>query len=106
MSTSELAVPLRGRRIRPWGNGSSLASKRDARWTDRVPPGSNRVGSVVVERQTMRKLLSVALLALAFGGWGADRRAEASYHGAASTRSCPADQDCPGHVEYQLQQCT
>ena len=65
------------------------------------------VGSVVVECLTMRKLLSVPLMALICGAsWGADRPAEAaSYAGGASTRCLPSSQ-CPGHIEYRLQRQT
>src|SRR5262249_38221297 len=67
----------------------------------------SRVGGVVVERLTMRNLLSIPLAALMFGLLAADRPAEAaSYAGAASTRCCPVDQECAGHIEYQLKRCT
>src|SRR5689334_16398048 len=65
------------------------------------------VGSVAEERLTMRKLLSVSLMALVFGLWGAEHPAQAAgYAGAASTRCCPVTQECSGHVDYQLQRQT
>ena len=55
----------------------------------------------------MRKLLSVTLITLIFGVWGAEHPAQAaSYAGAASTRCCPVTQECSGHVDYQLQRQT
>ena len=47
----------------------------------------------------MRKLLSVALMALGLGLGVAERPAQAaSYAGGASTRCCPVPQECGGHV--------
>ena len=55
----------------------------------------------------LRKLLSVALLALGIGlGATAHPAQGASYAGGASNRICPVPQDCCGHIQYQLQRQT
>src|SRR5262249_45416208 len=65
------------------------------------------VGSVVEERQTMRRLLSVPLMALVLGAWvTADHPAEAGgYSGAASTHCSPVP-PCQGPGRDQLQRQT
>src|SRR5262245_9976990 len=53
-----------------------------------------------------RRTIPLTALALILGLWAfrGDRpAAAASYGGAASTRCCPADVSCAGHVEYRLQ---
>src|SRR5947199_10665007 len=60
-----------------------------------------------VERPMLRKLLSVALLALGMGLGAAAHPAQgASYAGGASHRICPVPQECCGHIQYQLQRQT
>jgi hypothetical protein len=60
-----------------------------------------------VERQMLRKLPSVALLALGIGLSVTAHPAQgASYAGGASYRICPVPQECCGHTQYQLQRQT
>ena len=60
-----------------------------------------------VERPMLRKLPSVALLALGFGLSVTAHPAQgASYAGGASYRICPVPQECSGHIQYQLQRQT
>ena len=55
----------------------------------------------------LRKLPSVALLALGWGlGAAAHPAQAASYAGGASMRICPVSQECCGHIQYQLQRQT
>ena len=61
----------------------------------------------LVERPMLRKLLSVAILALGIGlGAAAHPARGASYAGGASHRICPVPQECCGHIQYQLQRQT
>ncbi len=55
----------------------------------------------------LRKLLTVAFLALGIGRIAVEHPAQgASYAGGASNRICPVPQDCCGHIQYQLQRQT
>src|SRR5262245_30406806 len=54
----------------------------------------------------MRKLLSVALVTLAFGAGTTRRAAEAGSYCGAAARCCPAEVECGGHVRYELRRCT
>ncbi len=55
----------------------------------------------------LRKLPSVALMALGLGLGVTEHPAQAaSYAGGASMRFCPVPQECGGHVQYQLQRQT
>ena len=60
-----------------------------------------------VERPMLRKLPSVALLALGLGLGVVEHPAQgASYAGGASNRICPVSQECCGHTQYQQQRQT
>src|SRR5580704_17323668 len=55
----------------------------------------------------LRKLPSVALLALGLGLGAVEHPAQgASYAGGASNRICPVSQECCGHTQYQQQRQT
>ena len=60
-----------------------------------------------VERPMLRKLLSVALMALGMGlAWPSTRRRERATRVVPRIVICPVPQECGGHIEYQLQRQT